>query len=357
MRSDYRNESYYIEASKNFISQLFLRQALITISTVIPTCDRRESLHRILRSLAQQSVLPDEVIVVDGSTGREEHDPAESFPRLNIIYVRTGAAVCVQRNIGIRRSAGSHIFLCDDDLELPKDYVARIKEFLLQNPKANIATGLVYEKNEKGDWAYEYPAASAGELFWKFIFQQSVWYDIDKTETGYFGGWILLLMSHFYATRGNSYTLAGWPVVTQFTKPVFTTAFYGLGASVVKKEWLVASPYDELLDANGIGDNYGVALHFPELPAIHVLSELPVYHHKEEANRLSGGESYYRRGLALHYFMHGSTRFTGANRMLFVWSLLGNWAAFLAKRNWEYLRASNRLFKAIVLRNNPYIRR
>ena len=329
---------------------------MITISAVIPTYNRSDSLLRTLRSLALQTELPDEVIIVDASDAvANEIELIHSLPTLNIKYIRSQPSVCVQRNTGIKNATGSYVFLCDDDLEFPEDYVSRIKAFIQTNPGANVVTGSVNEKNKEGEWGYEYPVKSIGELCWKFIFQESIWCDISKMKTGIFGSPVYRFIFNFYSKRKNTYSLAGWPLVTSFQKPVFTTAFYGLGGSIVRTDWLLSSPYDEGLDDNGIGDHYGVALHFPEFPAIQVLTDLPVYHHKIEANRLSEAETYYERGLALHYFMGESRRYTRANRLFFVWSLLGNWIAFFINGNRTYLQATNKLIWVILKGRNPYI--
>jgi len=329
---------------------------VITISAVIPTYNRYESLLRILQSLALQTELPDEVIVVDASDAVDHgNELINSFPSLHIKYIRSRPSVCVQRNAGIKNAAGSYIFLCDDDLEFPEDYISTIKAFIRNNSAANVVTGCWNERNKNGEWAYEYPMRSIGQLYWKFIFQQSVWCGIKKIQAGFFNRSMYRFVSGFYLRRKNTYSLAGWPLVTQFEKPVFTTAFYSLGASIIRTEWLRSSPFDEILDAHGIGDHYGVALHFPDFPAIHVLTDLPVYHHKIQANRLSEAEAYYKRGLALHYFLHQGERFTMMNRLYFVWSLFGNWIAFLVKGNRPHLYAATKLISVILSGSNPYI--
>lgn len=329
---------------------------MITISAVIPTYNRYESLLRTLRSLALQTELPYEVIIVDASDAvGNESELINSFPVLNIKYIRSRPSVCAQRNTGIKKATGSYIFLCDDDLEFPKDYIFKIKAIIQNNSGAKAITGSWNEKNKEEQWAYEYPVRSIRQLCWRFIFQQSIWCDIKKIKTGFFNRFIYRFVSSFYSKRKNTYSLAGWPLVTHFEKPVFKTAFYSLGASIIRTDWLLSSPFDEGLDTNGIGDHYGVALHFPDFPAIHVLTDVPAYHHKIKANRLSEAETYFKRGLALHYFMRESQRFTLTNRLFFIWSLLGNWIAFLVKGNRPQLQATKKLISVIVKGNNPYI--
>jgi glycosyltransferase involved in cell wall biosynthesis len=329
---------------------------VITISAVIPTYNRSESLLRTLRSLALQTELPEEVIIVDASEAVDnENDLINSFPLLHLTYIHSRPSVCVQRNTGILRAAGSYIFLCDDDLEFPENYISKMKAYVRDNPGAMAVTGAWNEKNAEGKWEYEYPLRSIGQLCWKFIFQQSIWCDINKMKARSYNRFMYRFVFNFYLKRRNTYSLAGWPLVTHFERPVFTTAFYSLGASFVRRDRLLSSPFYEGLDVSGIGDHYGVELNFPSFPAVHVLTDVPVYHHKAKANRLSEAEAYYKRGLALHYFMSQSQRFTFKHRVFLIWSLFGNWIAFLVKGKRTHRHAARGLISVILKGKSPYL--
>lgn len=329
----------------------------MTISAIIPTCNRYKSLMRTLTSLSKQQALPNEVIIIDASTiSADEYEFKTKFPTLHITYLHTNPSVCAQRNIGIQKAKGSHIFLCDDDLEFPDEYILKIKNFILKVQNAHVVSGLILEKNEKNEWSYMYPVKSIAQLCWRFIFQQSIWYTLKDMHTNYFNKYIHQFISDFYSKRKNTYTLAGWPLVTDFNPPVFKTAFYGLGASIIDKEWLVISPFDETLDKNGMGDNYGIALHFPNFPAIHVLTDTHVYHHKINTNRLSASEAYYKRVLALNYFITNAKRFNFVNKAFLIWSLFGNMLVHANKRNKKFLKVSVKLIY-IILTSMPRAKR
>lgn len=323
----------------------------MTISVVIPTYNRYESLVRTLVSLSAQKELPNEVLVVDSSTAvADETVLKKMFPALHITYIHTQKpSVCAQRNIGIKKASGSHIFLCDDDLEFSNDYILQLKNYFFKNQSVSAASGLFLEKNESGEWAYIYPVKSVSQLCWKFIFQQSIWCDPNDIKFNFFSKPIYKFIYNFYRKRNNTYTLAGWPLLTDFNGPAFKTAFYSLGASIIKKEWLMLSAFDETLDNNGIGDNYGVALNFPEFPAIHVLTGAHAYHHKIAINRLSASESYYKRVLALHYFMANSKQFNRVNKAFLIWSLLGNIPVHLIKGNSHFLKATTKAICRILI--------
>src|SRR5436309_13986410 len=71
------------------------------IAFVVPTMNRPAELRRLLASVESQSVLPGEVIVVDGSGEPSESIPTE-FPKLNIRYIRTlPPSLTKQRNAGM----------------------------------------------------------------------------------------------------------------------------------------------------------------------------------------------------------------------------------------------------------------
>jgi glycosyltransferase involved in cell wall biosynthesis len=99
-----------------------------TVSTVIPTYNRRPLLERALVSVYRQTRMPDEVIVVDdGSTDDTPDVIPERFPELR--YIRQeNRGVSSARNRGIRESTGSWLaFLDSDDEWLPKKLAIQIE--------------------------------------------------------------------------------------------------------------------------------------------------------------------------------------------------------------------------------------
>lgn len=310
------------------------------ISVVIPTLNRKESLLRLLQTLDDQNTPLLEVIIVDAGTQRLSTADINKFNALQIHTMHSKASVCIQRNVGIRKAKGDWIFLCDDDLEVPPDYLSKLMDHAIAFPKAGALSGLVLQK-DTGDWMEQFPITSVVDLWRRFIFQLSLWGEITNNSI------LVAPVKKYYKKRGNHLSKAGWPVLTDFSGEYFQTPVYGLGASLVKKEWLLASPYDEVLDPNGIGDNYGVAIGFPS-EGIHVVKSAHVFHHKIEINRLGEPLQYYRRVLSLHYFNQD-------NRGWLLWSLFGNFLSFLVLRRRAMVVASVKLFCNILTNKNPYI--
>ncbi len=104
---------------------------MTTNSVIIPTYNRPDDLDRCLASITEQTLLPDEVLVIDdgdlpGLPHRE---------RLEQLGVRcelrkkpqNEKGLTRSRNLGVELASGEHILFFDDDVELAPDYVEQIQ--------------------------------------------------------------------------------------------------------------------------------------------------------------------------------------------------------------------------------------
>ena len=317
------------------------------ISVVIPTCNRPHRLLLLLNNLNLSLYPLREVIIVDSGETVLEPSKYASFSKLSIVYLTSEKSVCIQRNLGIRKAQSEWIFLCDDDIEVPADYLQKIAEHIDHHPEAGAVSGLVLQK-EGDQWRSSYPIQSASQLMWKFVFQQSIWGEIQCKRKNIFTDKV----TSFYERRGNHISKAGWPVITNLSGDYFLCPIYGLGASVIKKEWLMKSLYAEVLDRHGIGDNYGVAINFPG--KIHVLTKAFVYHHRESLNRLHRPLQFYRRVLALDFFARKNKNLPFVKKTWLLWSLAGNLLESIYVRDRMMIRPILKVIWKIISGNNPY---
>ncbi len=317
------------------------------ISVVIPTCNRRARLLSLLGDLSRSIHPLAEVLIVDSSDERLGLDEIARFPTLRIRYFESGKSVCAQRNRGIREAAGDWIFLCDDDVEVPADYMSKLAAHLEAFPAAGAASGFFLEQKD-GRWESQQPVRSARSLLWRYLFQLSVWGEIQT------GGPAVDWIVERYRRRGNHISRAGWPVTTELSGPFFRTPVFTLGASLVKRDWLLRSPYDERLDAHGFGDNYGVAIGFPA-EGIHIVTSAFVRHHREGANRLPQAVAYNRRILALHSFIETRPELSHVRSGFLLWSLLGQFAFHTFKQDGQMARAAWATLWTIALGKNPLL--
>lgn len=318
---------------------------VIPISVVIPTCNRKNRLLSLLSNLNSSTYPFLEIIITDSGEDKLTASEICEFSNSNIRYHCCEKSVCIQRNRGIELAAGTWVFLCDDDIEVPSNYIEKLISHITHHPNAGAVSGLVLQK-VKDEWASMYSIKSDWLLLWTYIFHLSIWGEIHCGKYR-----LTRKISMLYKKRGNYISKAGWPVITDFSGEHFTTPLYGLGASLIRKDWLLKSQYDEVLDRHGIGDNFGVATGFPG--KINVVNNAFVYHHEEHTNRLYKPLQYYRRVLALDYFRRHRPNLTIKKHFL-VWSLLGNLLSFIIARDKKMSYACFKAIGTIVFFKNPY---
>lgn len=101
------------------------------LAFVVPTKDRPDDLRRMLASLEAQTRLPDQIIVVDGSSP-DVRFVVEGFPRLHIEYVRVfPPSLARQRNAGMQKLR-QDITLAgylDDDVVLEPEAIEKMMDY------------------------------------------------------------------------------------------------------------------------------------------------------------------------------------------------------------------------------------
>ncbi|MGR3303181.1 MAG: glycosyltransferase family 2 protein [Candidatus Scalindua sp.] len=123
----------------------------MTISVIICTRNRLNDTIRCLASIAIQTQLPDEVLIIDSSD--EEclflllKQPR--FETLSIQYKHTKPGLTMQRNIGIELAKGDIIFFFDDDVELGIEYIEKVLEVYENDSLSNVGGVQGIDLNQK----------------------------------------------------------------------------------------------------------------------------------------------------------------------------------------------------------------
>ena len=288
----------------------------MAISIIVPTYNRYESLNRLLKSIEKQKLKPNEVIIIDASENKKRVE----YDNLNIKLISSNPSVCVQRNIGIEAATSDLLMFCDDDIELPNDYLYRTNIFLENNPQQGIVTGLWRERNSKGEWITSYPITSIWSLTYNWIFGLSVWGSVERLEVHSIAKPIHSRLSRFYKSKGNTLTKAGWPLVTQYTDNPQKAEVTSLGSALIRKSWLKGITFDESLHTNGYGENYGVCVQLKQKGCINILQDLIVLHYHSKKNRIPENKATYYRTLALGGFVK---KYDTGSYGLYIWSVFG----------------------------------
>ena len=97
------------------------RQVGETVAVVVPTFNRADLVVRALSSVARQTRLPDEVVLVDdGSTDKTAEQVEGRFPEVRVLR-QANRGVSAARNLGIRSTSAEWLaFLDSDDEWLPE---------------------------------------------------------------------------------------------------------------------------------------------------------------------------------------------------------------------------------------------
>jgi GT2 family glycosyltransferase len=120
------------------------------IAVVIPTIGRYAEIRRMLASLAAQTRLPEQVLIVGEGAGNSEI--AREFPQLNPELIRTpGSSICEKRNWGaqLTRPDIDLIAFMDDDIVLEPRAVEALLHFWEVAPPDVGGTGLSLANHPK----------------------------------------------------------------------------------------------------------------------------------------------------------------------------------------------------------------
>lgn len=115
----------------------------LTVSVLIPTWRRPDSLARGLEALRRQRRLPDELILVVREDDAETRGLLDGIELPFPLEVVTPAAngVVAALNSGFDRAGGEVIAITDDDTEPLPDWLARIEEHFAADPKLGALGG------------------------------------------------------------------------------------------------------------------------------------------------------------------------------------------------------------------------
>jgi glycosyltransferase involved in cell wall biosynthesis len=109
----------------------------LTTSVIIPSFNRPEHLSICLNSLAQQTLLPDEIIVIwqadDFITRDTVKDTIDQLPYSVKLIHSPNKGIVPAENIGLDAAIGDIILLCDDDVITPPNWISRHLSFYVDS--------------------------------------------------------------------------------------------------------------------------------------------------------------------------------------------------------------------------------
>ncbi|MDM8516629.1 glycosyltransferase [Desulfobacterales bacterium HSG16] len=114
------------------------------ISVAVVTRDRSALLAKTLESIARQTVMPDEVVVVDNASIDDTRKMVKSFEsNLPILYLYCEEiGVNAARNCALKNSTGDVLLFTDDDAEAEPEWVEEMSKSLKKHPDAAAIVGV-----------------------------------------------------------------------------------------------------------------------------------------------------------------------------------------------------------------------
>src|SRR5690606_41380392 len=120
----------------------------MNFTLIVCTYLRPKPLLTLLRSVEKQTVYPNEILIIDGSTDMETELALKGNLFNNLTYYKVGDAhrgLTKQRNFGIEQVAKSSEIVCflDDDVILESDYLEQLIATYLPYPDALAVGGYI----------------------------------------------------------------------------------------------------------------------------------------------------------------------------------------------------------------------
>ena len=161
-------------------------------SLIICTYMRPQSVLQLLQSVHRQTLHPDEIIIVDGSTNRETEKLLQENQFENLRYFLVSQnfrGLTKQRNFGIDRTSNGTDVVCflDDDVILKNDYFEQLLCTYQEYPEALGVGGFIIDDTQYDFVGYDYQSNSNEFFFdgWKrkdssrFVLRKKLGLDSD----------------------------------------------------------------------------------------------------------------------------------------------------------------------------------
>ena len=159
-------------------------ESMLSFDIVIPTLGRKEVLRQTLEDLADQSFLPQCVIII-------EQNP-NIAPESELAYLHSGnwpfqikhtftnqTGACNARNLALNQVEAEWVFLADDDLRIPQDFLRSANAFIQnEKPQAFTVSCLQIGEVEQEQTIIQWPAFGSGCSFIKASALENVRFDL-----------------------------------------------------------------------------------------------------------------------------------------------------------------------------------
>ena len=124
------------QCSKKCLNKIELEKKEIKLSLIVPVFNRPDEILELLQSLANQSDMDFELLVVEDGSTQPCEDICNQFKGEFSIqyYFKENTGPGLSRNYGVERAHGDYCIFLDSDCVLPPQYINEVRSFLMANP-------------------------------------------------------------------------------------------------------------------------------------------------------------------------------------------------------------------------------
>lgn len=130
----------------------------LSASVVIVTKDRPDNLRNLLQSLVRQTLIPDEIVIVDNNSSKSYEPVFQEFkdrlPLHTVVEMTPG--IPAARNRGIHEAKGEIILFTDDDCVADERWVEETIKPFYKNPHIGIVGGEILSEEKAGSLVEEF---------------------------------------------------------------------------------------------------------------------------------------------------------------------------------------------------------
>lgn len=259
------------------------------ISVIIPTKNRINSLKILVNSIINQTLFPNEIIIVDQSEVNYQKEIEEWFIEksvtLHYIHNPNITGLTQAKNTGVNFAHGDLIFFFDDDLELFPDFIEKMNKKMDQYPTLYGLCGKQYLKKEK---------------------KQLYYYIRNITRRG-----------AFKVDLPNKYN-------KKYSGIILARKISG-GITVYRKEIFEKYRFDENLVKYSLGEDYDFSYRVSQEHEIGKFNEAVAYHYHDTSGRLDQKRMFEAKICFFHYFYHKNIKNTKLRfkKLSYIWLILG----------------------------------
>jgi GT2 family glycosyltransferase len=243
---------------------------------------RPEPLLKLLKSVQVQSLYPDEILIIDGSTNNETKIVLKENPFQNLKYELISdenRGLTKQRNFGISKVGEDIDIVCflDDDTVLESDYFKNLLFTYELHPDALGVGGYIINNNAKWEKSIENEVEKYNYFYfdeWKrkysqrFVLRKKIGL-LDNSPPG--------IVPNFAHGKAMSY----FPP----SGKIYQTEFFLGGVSSFKKNVLDTIKFSEYFEGYGLYEDADFTIRVSKLGSLYLNTSARLYHFHDDAGR------------------------------------------------------------------------